>query len=94
MRESKMRAGSIGVGREHGALVECGGAVQPWLERGVQLVDAGFGEEPRLPKLTPRIGMSRPDCGDPRGHAEQRAVAAQDDDQIDLEWQVVAGCAS
>ena len=45
---------------------------------------------PRLPKLTPRIGTSRAGPRDPAGHPDERAVAAQHDEQIALVREIVA----
>ena len=46
--------------------------------------------KPRLPKLTPRIGDVASGLRDARRHAEQRAVAAEDDDQIDVARQAAS----
>ena len=40
--------------------------------------------KPRLPKLTPRMGMSESGFRDAAGRAEQRAVAAEHDDHVDM----------
>ena len=45
---------------------------------------------PRLPKLTPRIGTSHAGVRDPAGHPDERAVAAEHDDQIARLRQLVA----
>ncbi len=50
--------------------------------------------KPRLPKLTPRIGTVVARLRDAAGHAEQRAVAAEDDDEVARARQILARRAS
>ncbi len=53
-------------------------------ERGVELVDADLGEEPEAAEIDAEDRHVAARLRDSRRHAEQRAVAAHDDDQIDM----------
>ena len=44
---------------------------------------------PRLPKLTPRIGMSESRFRDAASRAEQRAVSTEHDDQVDVARKII-----
>ena len=77
-------AGAAGPGRQHHPLVErARGRRAPRRARRSSSGRVISVRNPRLPKLTPRIGTSRPAAGDAVGHAEQRAVAAEHDHQVD-----------
>jgi hypothetical protein len=81
---------AIGIGGEHGAFIERRRPIEDRFEHGVELVDARFGEETEAAKIHAEDWNVATRLRGPRRHAQERAVAAEDDDQIDFSGQRLA----
>ena len=90
MRVSNTSTVPVRDGLEHRAFVQRGRAAKHALHRRQELVDTNLREKTEAPEVHAKNGDVAPRTGDARRHREQRAVASQYDDHVDVVGQQIA----